>query len=75
MPIGKKRPRLLQSFGLASLLVEMYMRQGGLTLAAGRVRSKKNELGKKITQKNIRPTQNTSRNPQQIDDRDQLETA
>ena len=57
------------------LLVERYMRQGGLTLAAGRVRSKKNELGKKITQKNIRPTQNTSRNPQQIDGRDQLETA
>ena len=44
------------------------MRQGGLILAAGRVRSKKKR-------DKIRPTQNTPRNPQQPGDRDYLETA
>ena len=43
------------------------MRQGGLILAAGRVRSK--------NKKKIRPTQNTPRNLQQPGDRDHLETA
>ena len=38
---GKKRPRSLRSLGLASLLAERLMMQGGLILAAGRVRSKK----------------------------------
>ena len=33
------------------------MRQGGLILAAGRVRSKKENIGKKNTEKKIRPTQ------------------
>ena len=37
---GKKRPRSLPSLGLASLLVERYLRQGCLVLAVGRVRSK-----------------------------------
>ena len=50
------------------------MRQGGLILAAGRVRSKKKKIGKKKHGK-IRPTQNTPRNPQQPGDRDYLETA
>ena len=43
-------------------------------LAAGRVRSKEKESGKKHG-KRIRPTQNTPRNPQQPGDRVQLETA
>ena len=52
------------------------MRQGSLILAAGRVRSKKNEeIEKKKEKKKIRPTQNTPRNPQQPGDRDHLETA
>ena len=45
------------------------MREGGLILGAGRVRSKKKKHDK------VRPTQNTPRNPQQLDDRDHLETA
>ena len=50
------------------------MRQSGLTLAAGRVRSKKKKAEKKNTKKS-RPTENTPRNPQQpSDDRDHLET-
>ena len=44
------------------------MRQGGLTLAAGRVRSKKKK-------RKIRPTENTPRKPQQPGDCDRLETA
>ena len=75
-PKGKKRPRLLRSLGLASLLVERYMRQGAARIAVGRVRSKKYEekkTGKKT--KKIRPTPNTPRNPQPPGDRDQLETA
>ena len=47
------------------------MRQGGLILAAGRVRSKK----KNIEKKKIRPTQNTPRHPQQPGDGDHLEPA
>ena len=50
------------------------MRQGGLVLAAGRVRSKKKKNRKKTHEK-IRPTQNTPRNQQQPGDRDHLETA
>ena len=50
------------------------MRQGGLILAAGRVRSKKKKFEKK-KRKKICPTQNTPRNPQQPRDRVQLETA
>ena len=51
------------------------MKQGGLILAAGRVRSKKKKTIKmKKTRKN-RPAQNTPRNPQQHGDRVQLETA
>ena len=50
------------------------MRQGGLILAAGRVRSKKNKIYKKAIEKK-RPTENTQRNPQPSGDRDQLETA
>ena len=42
LSIGKKRPRALHSLGLASLPVERKIKQGGLKLAAGRVRSKKN---------------------------------
>ena len=49
------------------------MRQGGLVLAAGRVRSKEKKGTKKL--KKSRPTQNTPRNPQQPGDRDELETA
>ena len=45
------------------------MRQAGLILAAGRVRSKKKKHEK------IRPTQNTPRKPQQLGDRDHLDTA
>ena len=44
------------------------MSQGGLMLAAGRVRSNKKKNEK------IRRTQNTPRNPQDPGDRDQLET-
>ena len=46
MPIGKKRPRSLRSLGLASLLVERYMRQGCLVRAVGRVRSKQRKRKK-----------------------------
>ena len=49
------------------------MRQGGLILAAGRVRSKKKK-SKKKHEKKPRPTENTPRNPHQPSDRDQLET-
>ena len=49
------------------------MKQGGLILAARRVRSKKTMS--KTKSRNIRPTQNTPRNPQQPADRDHLETA
>ena len=35
LPIGKKMPRSLRSLGLASLLVERYMRQGCFVLAVG----------------------------------------
>ena len=51
------------------------MRQGGLILAAGRVRSKKKKKIEKKTPEKIRRTQNTPRNLQQPGDRDQLETA
>ena len=51
------------------------MRQGGLILAAGRVRSrKKKKTGKKKLDR-FCPTQNTPRNPQQPGDRDHLEAA
>ena len=49
------------------------MRQGGLILAAGRVRSSKKK--RKEKHEKIRPTQNIPRNPQQLRDRDHLETA
>ena len=49
------------------------MRQGGLTLAAGRVRSKKKESKKKTPK--IHPTQNTPQQPQQPGDCDNVETA
>ena len=49
------------------------MREGGLTLAAGRVRSKKKKSKKKHEKK--RSTQNTPRTPQQQGDRDYLGTA
>ena len=48
--------------------------RGGLTLAVGRVRSKKNKIEKKKHQK-IRPAQDTARYLQQPGDRDHLETA
>ena len=51
------------------------MRQGGLILEVGRVRSKKQKIAKKQNRKKIRPTQNTPRKPQQPGDRDHLETA
>ena len=57
---------------VAPLLVERLMRQCGLILAAGRVRSKKTK--RKINTKSRR-TQSTPRNPQQPGDRDHLETA
>ena len=47
------------------------MRQGDPILAAGRVRSKQ----KKPKKTKSRRTQNTPRNPQQLGDRDHLETA
>ena len=49
------------------------MRQGGLILAVGRVRSKKKKSLK--DDEKIRPTENTPRKPQQPGDRDHLETA
>ena len=49
------------------------MRQGGLILAARRVRSNKKKSKKK--HEKIRPTQTTPRNPQQPSDRNHLETA
>ena len=49
------------------------MRQGGLILAASRVRSKKKKT-RKQTQKNP-PHPNTPRNTQQPGDRDHFETA
>ena len=48
--------------------------RGGLVLAVGRVRSKKNKSRKKKHEK-IHPTQNPPRKPQQPGDRDHLETA
>ena len=48
--------------------------RGGLILATGRVRSKKKKTKKKKHGK-IRPTQNTTRNPQQSGDGVQLVTA
>ena len=50
------------------------MRQGGLILAPGRVRSKNKKSGEKTKHEKIRPTQNTPRKPQQAGDRDDLET-
>ena len=50
------------------------MRLGGLTLAAGRVRSKGKKCRKKKHEK-IRPTENTPRKPQQPGDHDRLETS
>ena len=55
------------------------MKQDGLILAAGRVRSKKKKIEEKKSKKKkhrkIFPTQNTPRNPQQPGHRVQLETA
>ena len=51
------------------------MKQGGLILAAGRVRSKKEKTIKINKHQKIRPAQNTPRNPQQPGDRDHFETA
>ena len=65
--------QLIISILVAILLVARYMRQGGLVLAAGRVRSKGKKNSKK--REKICPTQNTPRHPQQPGDRDQLETA
>ena len=48
------------------------MKQGGLIIAAGRVRSKKKQNRKK--HEKIRPTKSTPRKPQYPGDRDQLET-
>ena len=73
-PKGKRWPRSLRSFSLASLLVKRYMRQDRLVLAAGRVRSKKKKNRKKKDKKS-RPIENTPRNPHQPGDRDHLETA
>ena len=53
------------------LLVERSLSQGGLILAAGRVRSKKKNEKKTVS----RRTQNTPRNPQQPGDRNHLEAA
>ena len=53
-------------------LQSLLMRQGGLILEAGRVRSKKKN--EKKTPRSRR-TQNTPRDPQQPGDRDHLETA
>ena len=50
------------------------MRQGGLILAAGRVRSKKKKNEKTKFEK-IRLTEKTQQNQQPPGDRDQLETA
>ena len=50
------------------------MRQGVLTLAAGRVRPKEKKSRKKKAEK-TRPTENTPRKPQQPGDDDFLETA
>ena len=49
------------------------MRQGGLILAVGRVRSKKKKSLK--DNEKIRPTENTPRKPQQPGDHDRLKTA
>ena len=52
------------------------MRQGDVILAAQAVCVRiKAKSGKKNTEKKIHPTQNTRRNPQQLGDRVQLETA
>ena len=51
LPKGKKLPRSLRSLGFASLLVERQMRQGGLIIEAGRMRSKKKKLEKINTEK------------------------
>ena len=55
------------------------MKQDGLILAAGRVRSKKKKIEEKKSKKKkhrkIFPTQNRPRNSQPPGDRDQLETA
>ena len=49
-PKENKGLRSLRFLGLVSLLVERYMSQGGLTLAAGRVRDeKKNEKKHEIS--------------------------
>ena len=74
-PIGKKRHRSLRSLGLASLLVERYMRQGCLVLAVGRVRSKQSKTKK--TNEIPPDTKKTHHEiyPQQPGDRDHLETA
>ena len=58
----------------ASLVVERLMRQGGLILAAGRVRSEKEKIGGGRKTRKVRRTRNTPRNSQQHGDRDQLET-
>ena len=51
------------------------MRQGGFTLAAGRVRSKRNKNREKNVLKKIRRTQNGPRNPHQPSDRDHFKPA
>ena len=68
-----RRCRNISHEKIDMLFEERYMRQGGLVLAAGRVRSKEKKRTKKTGK--IRPTQNTPRNPQPPGDRDQLETA
>ena len=71
-PLDTERRRRFATTSGSLLLVERYMRQGGLVLAVGRVRSKKYK--RKKTNK-ICPAQNTPRYPQPPGDRDQLETA
>ena len=56
------------------MLVKRKMRQGGLILAAGNMRSNKKKIGKKKHEK-IRRTLNTPRNARQLGDRNHLETA
>ena len=61
LPKGKKRPRLLRSLGLASLLVERYMRQGGLILATSRVRSKEKKNRKTKNRQNTPHPKHTTK--------------
>ena len=76
LPKGKKRPRSLRSLGLASLLVERYMRQGTARTCSRPCAFEEKKTNKKKHEMPLN-TKKTHHgiNPQQPGNRDHLETA